>query len=160
MIAFRGNGVLALQSAHNMTPYTMKLTLFFDSYCPLCVTEMNELQRLDSLNPKPLLLLEDIHAEDFQERYPDIDPVAADRVLHARYEDGSMIYGLDVTHQAWQLVGKQRWLAVLRWPIIRWFADLGYRFFARHRYAISFLLTGQRRCKPCAKSRAANCDLP
>lgn len=121
------------------------LTLFYDSYCPLCANEMAQLRRLDT---HQRLRFEDIHADDFSQRYPDIDPQAADRILHARYDDGRMIYGLDVTHQAWALVGKQRWLAVLRWPVIRCFADLGYRFFARYRYGISLVLTGQRRCSP------------
>jgi len=138
----------------------MKLTLFFDSYCPLCVAEMDELARLDALNENPGLIFEDIHAEDFLTRHPDIDPAAVDRVLHARYEDGRLVYGLDVTHQAWATVGRQRWLAISRWPIIRWFADLAYRLFARYRYSISFLLTGQRRCEPCARSRAGDCELP
>lgn len=130
------------------------LTLFYDSYCPLCAAEMDQLRRLDT---QARLRFEDIHGADFSQRYPDIDPLAADRILHARYADGRMIYGLDVTHQAWALVGKQRWLAVLRWPVIRWFADIGYRLFARYRYGISFILTGQRRCTPtggCATSAA------
>jgi predicted DCC family thiol-disulfide oxidoreductase YuxK len=37
----------------------------------------------------------------------------------------------------------------LRWPIISWFADRAYNFFARHRYTISYLLTGQKRGKQC-----------
>jgi predicted DCC family thiol-disulfide oxidoreductase YuxK len=134
----------------------MQLTLFYDSYCPLCVAEMNELARLDQ---HTRLLFADIHSPDFSARYPDIDAQAADRLLHGRYTDGRMIYGLDVTHQAWALVGRQRWLALLRWPVIRWFADLGYHFFARYRYGISFLLTGRRRCQPCAKTGATKCKL-
>jgi len=136
------------------------LTLFYDSYCPLCATEMDQLRELDK---QQRLRFEDIHAADFAERYPDIDPQAADRILHARYADGRMIYGLDVTHQAWKLVGKHRWIAILRWPVIRWFADIGYRFFARYRYGISFVLTGQRRCSPdgsCSTATASTKSAP
>lgn len=128
-----------------------KLTLFFDSYCPLCVAEMEQLAKLDKRN---ILDFEDIHQSNFQERYPSVDPVAADRVLHAMYEDGTMLYGLDVTHRAWQSVGRKAWIGVLRWPIVRIFADLGYHFFARNRYSISWLLTGKRRCEPCAKGKS------
>ena len=124
----------------------MKLTLFFDGYCPLCVAEMNKLRLYDE---RSLLVFEDIQAQNFAERFPHIDPEAADRYLHAQYQDGTMIYGLDVTHQAWRQVGRQRWLAVLRWPAIRWIADIAYTFFARNRYSISYLLTGQRRCEIC-----------
>lgn len=124
----------------------MKLTLFFDGFCPLCKAEMDKLARLDD---KDLLRFEDIQQADFTDRFPNIDPVEADRILHGQYEDGRMIYGLDVTHQAWSLVGCHRWLAMLRWPVIRWFADLGYRIFAKNRYSISYLFTGQRRCESC-----------
>lgn len=125
----------------------MKLTLFFDGYCPLCVAEM---KMLGELNHENNLVFEDIHAPDFQLRYPSIDPVNANKYLHGLYEDGSMIFGLDVTHQAWRIVGRKPWLALLRWPIIRWFADLAYWIFAKNRYSISWLLTGQKRCKACA----------
>lgn len=134
----------------------MKLTLFFDSYCPLCAAEMDLLKELDS---KDSLAFEDIHAEDFASRFPTIDPVAADRVLHGLYEDGSMVFGLDVTHHAWRAVGKKPWIAVLRWPVVRWFADIGYRIFANNRYSISWLLTGKKRCEPCAKNSSSQCEL-
>jgi predicted DCC family thiol-disulfide oxidoreductase YuxK len=133
-----------------------KLIVFFDSYCPLCVAEMNQLALLDTKN---LLQLEDIHQPDFASRYPTIDPVAADRVLHGMYEDGTMIYGLDVTHRVWQAVGKKPWVAMLRWPVIRLFADISYRIFAKNRYSISWLLTGKRRCEPCAKDKSSSCTL-
>lgn len=127
----------------------MKLTMFYDSLCPLCVAEVHQLQDLDNHNS---LQFVDIHRQDFRDEWPHIDPVKADRVLHAQRADGSMVYGLDVSAEAWALVGKHRWLKLLRLPVIRWFSDLGYKVFARHRYAISYLLTGQRRCDVCERS--------
>jgi len=126
---------------------TERLTVFYDGYCPLCVAEMQQLASLDS---KDLLNLEDIQVEDFQGRYPDIDPDAASRILHAKADSGRMYYGLDVTVEAWSRVGRKKWLRILRWPVIRWFADLAYLAFARNRYSISWLLTGQARCERCA----------
>jgi predicted DCC family thiol-disulfide oxidoreductase YuxK len=133
-----------------------KLTVFFDSYCPLCVAEMDQLAALDKNH---LLQLEDIHQPDFATRYPTVDPVAADRVLHAMREDGTMLYGLDVTHQVWKSVGKKPWIAILRWPVVSFFADIGYRIFASNRYTISWLLTGKRRCEPCEKNNSTGCNL-
>jgi predicted DCC family thiol-disulfide oxidoreductase YuxK len=125
----------------------MKLTIFYDGYCPLCVAEMKQLAELDSRGE---LVFADIQDNDFVTRYPHIDPVEADRALHAEYEDGRMIYGLDVTHQVWAKVGKKPWLAIIRWPVVRWFADIGYRIFASNRYTISYWFTGQKRCETCA----------
>ncbi|WP_028021993.1 thiol-disulfide oxidoreductase DCC family protein [Enterovibrio calviensis] len=140
----------------------MTLTVFYDGSCPLCVAEMDQLRALNTQNH---LRFEDILAEDFQSRYPTIDPAAASNVLHGLLSDtdqlndadGQLLLGLDVTHKAWSLVGKKRWIAVLRWPVIRWFADRAYLFFARNRYHISYLFTGKSRCEPCSKGA---CDLP
>ncbi|MGF1704476.1 thiol-disulfide oxidoreductase DCC family protein [Enterovibrio baiacu] len=140
----------------------MTLTVFYDGSCPLCVAEMDQLRALNTQNH---LRFEDVLAPDFQSRYPAIDPAAASNVLHGILSDtdqlndtdGQLLLGLDVTYKAWSLVGKKRWIAVLRWPVIRWFADRAYLFFARNRYRISYLFTGKSRCEPCSKG---TCDLP
>ena len=119
------------------------LTIFYDGRCPLCAAEMKQLRQLDHAGK---LRLEDINRPDFKQRFPHIDPVAADRVLHGQWTNGTLIYGLDVTQQAWALVGRHQWLKLLRLPLVRWFADFGYLFFARYRRQISRLLTGSSRC--------------
>jgi predicted DCC family thiol-disulfide oxidoreductase YuxK len=136
-----------------MTKTVYPLTLFYDSRCPLCVAEMKQLLSLDE---KKNLRFEDIYSQDFADRFPHIDPVDADRILHAEYADGQMLYGLDVTHRAWVAVEKKRWIAVLRWPLIRWIADVAYLLFARNRYTLSYLLTGTRRCERCEIAPARN----
>lgn len=140
-----------------MNKYEYPLTVYFDGYCPLCVAEMNQLRRLNAAGH---LQFEDIHAPDFSLRFPRINPEAANRILHAEYADGTLIQGLDVTHQIWRAVNQKRWLVILRWPIMRRFADIAYRLFARHRYTISYLLTGVRRCESCqiqGSNRAKSC---
>ena len=131
---------------------TMKLTMFYDSLCPLCVAEVQQLQALDKHSA---LQFVDIYGENFRDQWPHIDPVKADKILHAQRADGSMVYGLDVSAEAWALVGKHRWLKLLRLPVIRWISDLAYKVFARHRYTISYLLTGQRRCAVCERSTSS-----
>ncbi|MCL5974609.1 MAG: DUF393 domain-containing protein [Gammaproteobacteria bacterium] len=119
-----------------------QLTIFFDGHCPLCNKEIALLKRLDT---RQKLHFEDIHAIDFVYRYPYIDVVAADRRLHGQLANGQIITGLDVTAKAWGLVGHHKWLQILRWPVIRWFADLAYLVFARFRHPIARLVGG----KPC-----------
>ena len=60
-------------------------------------------------------------------------------------ENGNVFTGLDVTHKAWSLVGVGWLYAPLRWPVISTIADIGYKIFAKHRYQISYLLTGKKR---------------
>ena len=62
------------------------LTLFFDSYCPVCSAEMKELAKLDTAGN---LRFEDIHVEDFATRFPHIDPVAANKIMHGLYAHGA-----------------------------------------------------------------------
>ncbi|TNF35281.1 MAG: DUF393 domain-containing protein [Gammaproteobacteria bacterium] len=124
----------------------MKLTLFYDAKCPLCLAEMQQLKACDMQGK---LVFENIHAPDFKQRYPYIDPDYANRILHGQLESGKIIKGLDVTHMAWSMVGKHKWLAILRWPMVRKIADVVYLVFARHRYRISRLLTGKPRCDSC-----------
>lgn len=120
-----------------------QLTVFFDGHCPLCNKEIMLLKQLDT---RKKLHFEDIHAIDFVYRYPYIDVVAADQRLHGQLANGQIITGLDVTAKAWGLVGHHKWLQILRWPVICWFADLGYLIFARFRHQIARLF-GDKSCQ-------------
>ena len=115
-------------------PESVTLRIYYDGLCPLCLREMQHLQRIDHAQR---LDLQDINAADFTERFPHIDPVQADRILHGELSDGRLLYGLDVTVLAWRLVGRGRWVSFLRWPLVRPVADRVYLFFARHRHRIS-----------------------
>ena len=137
----------------------MQLTLFYDSHCPLCLAEMRQLKACDSAGR---IRLADLHAEDFEQHYPHIDRQRAQRILHGELESGELLLGLDVTCTAWSLVGRHRWLALLRWPVLRWLADGAYWLFARYRHGISRLLTGRPRCDSCTIDNrgdsAGDCD--
>lgn len=123
------------------TKTTVKLTLFYDGQCPLCAQEMKALTARDT---QQQLQLVDIWQPEFATRYPEIDPAAANRVLHAVDDRGDLLLGLDVTARAWSLVGVKRYNC-LRWPLIKPVADIAYRLFARHRYSLSRLITGKAR---------------
>ena len=105
--------------------------------------EISALQRRDSHQQ---LIFENIHEADFNFRYPNINITEADRILHGQLANGNMIYGLDVTAKAWELVDAHRWIQMLRWPLIRWFTDLGYRLFAGLRHPIGRILGRRRNC--------------
>lgn len=124
-----------------------ELTIFYDGGCPLCVSEMRHLCRLDR---EGKIALQDIQADGFAQRFPHIDPLHADQILHGQLANGEMIYALDVTYTAWSLVGKRHWVAVLRWPLVKQVSHWAYLFFAKHRSRISKLLTGRERCEVCA----------
>lgn len=130
------------------------LTVFYDGQCPLCLAEMRQLKASDR---DDLIHLADLHAEDFEQQYPNIDRQQAQRILHGQLASDELLTGLDVTCTAWSLVGRHRWLAMLRWPGVRWLADGAYRLFARYRHPIAALLTGKARCtEACALDAGQN----
>lgn len=124
-----------------------QLIIFYDGGCPLCIKEMRHLKKLDAGQK---IQFENINEDDFNQRFPEVNIENANAYLHGRLPNGDMVYGLDVTHAAWSQVGKGWLIAPLRWPVIRWFADKTYLFFARHRNRISKLLTGEERCSQCS----------
>ena len=124
----------------------MRLKIFYDGFCPLCLIEMRKLQSTDQHSA---LAFVDIQQPGFKEAYPELDWHALNAVIHVQLPDGALVTGLDATHMAWKAVGKGWVYAPLRWPVIGWFADRFYRIFARNRYAISYLLTGKKRCDRC-----------
>tara|TARA_B110000444_G_C18796291_1_gene575036 strand:+ start:985 stop:1329 length:345 start_codon:yes stop_codon:yes gene_type:complete len=111
---------------------------------------MRALSKFDKLNN---LRLEDLHQENFDELFPYVDKVQANKILQAELEDGSMLYGLDANCKAWELVGKNTWFQILRWPILRNMADLAYLLFANNRSLFSYALTGKRRNDRCEDAR-------
>jgi len=128
----------------------MILTIYYDGDCPLCMKEMQLLKRHDN---KKYIHFIDLHNDNFSIDYPHINLSEAIRVLHGQLNTGKMLLGLDVTCKAWSLVGKHKWLTILRWPLIRIVADIIYRVFARYRSKISYLLTGNKICNSCNLNR-------
>ena len=128
----------------------MILTIYYDGHCPLCMKEMQLLKHHDNKNS---ILFVDLHNHDFSKEHPHIITSEAIRILHGQLDTGELLLGLDVTCKAWSLVGKHKWLAILRWPLIRTIADLIYRVFARYRSKISYLLTGNKTCNSCNLNR-------
>jgi predicted DCC family thiol-disulfide oxidoreductase YuxK len=57
----------------------MAFTLFYDGLCPLCEKEIKHLRKYDSQSN---LQFVDIMADDFAERYPQLDWKALDERIH------------------------------------------------------------------------------
>lgn len=122
-----------------------KTIIFYDGACPLCVKEMTALR---SLLGDKVTFVNALNNQSMAD-YPDIEITESLRILHVLDNTGQLRLGVDANVYLWALTGKKPWLRVLRWPIIRPIANAGYWFFARYRYQLSKLLTGQSRCKQC-----------
>jgi predicted DCC family thiol-disulfide oxidoreductase YuxK len=107
------------------------------------------MKKLKTYDNEQRLQFVDIQMTGFTQQYPSLDWDALNARIHLQKENGEMVTGLDATYLAWEAVGKGWLYGWLRWPIIRWFADQFYLFFAHNRYTISYLLTGKKRCEAC-----------
>jgi predicted DCC family thiol-disulfide oxidoreductase YuxK len=112
------------------------LTIFYDGHCPMCSTEMAHLKSYDTYN---IIRLVDIHQDDFNRLYPNINFDEAMKILHAYYGE-NLLLGLEVTHRAWTLVGKGIWVAPLNWPVFKTISHWVYLGIAKYRHPISALL--------------------
>lgn len=109
------------------------LTIFYDGRCPLCSLEMQKLKRYDT---KALIILEDLHQDNFSEHFPNVDIQKAMKILHGHYQ-GKTLLALEVTHRAWTLVGKGALVAPLQFPGIKQIAHGVYLLLAKYRHPIS-----------------------
>lgn len=127
-----------------------QLVIFYDGKCPLCVNEMQHLSRIDKDRS---LSFFDIHNPKLLIEHSDINFSDANDILHGKTANGEVLKGLDVTYEAWRLVGKGYLIAPLRWFWLRPIADKVYLLFAKNRFTVSRWLTGKPRC-------TESCELP
>ena len=69
------------------------LTLYFDSQCPMCRTEMQQLQARDA---NGALRFVDICAPDFACPLPGVRQADLLRLMHARRADGQVVVGVEL----------------------------------------------------------------
>lgn len=117
-----------------MQSTTPELTLYYDGQCPLCQAEMAFLQTRNSAGR---LAFVDITQTDFVPSSQPFSCEAAMAQIHGRLSNGDVLVGVPVFSKAYALAD----LPVLSWLLSRrWLQPLlqaGYRWFAKHRHAIS-----------------------
>jgi len=115
-----------------MTSSIYPLTLYYDSHCPLCLAEM---QNLMLRNEQGKLIFTDIHAADFIPPTGYSQKTLLERI-HAKQADGQIIHSLEVFRRAYEAVGLGWVTSFTRWPLLGRFLDSFYPIFARHRHRI------------------------
>ncbi|WP_075649872.1 thiol-disulfide oxidoreductase DCC family protein [Vibrio ponticus] len=121
------------------------IAVFYDASCPLCVREMTALSKYLAKRVTFVNVLD----SDLMSSYPEISIAESKRVLHVIDDSGALRLGVDANVYLWELTGTKRYLSLLRLPIIRNVANIGYWLFARNRYQLSRLLTGKAKCEQC-----------
>jgi len=115
-----------------MTGSIYPLTIYYDSHCPLCMAEM---QNLMLRNEQGKLIFADIHAADCIPPAGYSQKTLLERI-HAKQADGQIIHSLEVFRRAYEGVGLGWVTGFTRWPLLGRFLDSFYPIFARHRHRI------------------------
>lgn len=113
-----------------------KLTLFYDGACPLCQAEILFLSRR---NQAGLLDFVDINSARFDSGSIGISCEQALAAMYGQYANGALIQGVAVFPEAYRRAN----LPFLAWmfsrKLLQPILQVGYRFFAKNRHAISSL---------------------
>jgi len=129
---------------HLQDPSAFPLTLFYESACPLCDSEMRNLMLR---NTEGLLRFVDVSAADFAGPPPGCSREDLLTLMHGLRADGRVIRGVDVFRLAYLAVGLPAVSRALSLPVLRQLSDALYPWIARHRHQfprwISRLLFGR-----------------
>jgi predicted DCC family thiol-disulfide oxidoreductase YuxK len=120
-----------------MTNDLQKLTLYYDGACPLCQAEI---LFLSSRNQDGLLDFIDVNSDRYDPMTVGVSCEQALAAMYAQYADGELIHGAKVFPEAY----RRAHLPFLAWlfsrPYLEPILNLAYRFFAKFRHQISWLL--------------------
>lgn len=138
---------------------SVELTLLYDGGCPLCLREVNLLQRRDRARhgDHPRLSFVDIDRADYNpEAYGGISYRDAMGRIHAITSQGEVLRDVAVFRRAYALIGLGWLYAPTRWPVLRPLVDGAYGLWAGWRLR----LTGRPDLDSLCRDRGGSCTLP
>ncbi len=113
-----------------------KIKLLYDGECPLCVLEVNFLQKRD--RGRGLVSFVDIADDDYDPRENGgVDFATAMGRIHAVLADGSVIQNVEVFRRVYEILGIGWIYAATKWPIIGPVVDALYGIWADWRLAVT-----------------------
>jgi len=113
-----------------------KIKLLYDGECPLCLREVNFLQKRDA--GRGLVAFVDIAAENYNpEENGGISFAAAMGRIHAVLADGTIIQNVEVFRQVYDILGIGWIYAATKWPVIGFLVDIIYEIWASWRLTLT-----------------------
>ena len=126
------------------------LTVFFDGACPICDREIALMRKLDR---RWRLVFCDFSRPDYDSTSINISPADLGRIIHARWDNGSVITGVDVFRAMWEAVGLGFLARLSRLSLVEPLVLDAYAWFARNRLR----LTGRSPACTGEGCRSAHC---
>ncbi len=113
-----------------------QIKLLYDGECPLCVREVNFLQKRDA--GRGLVAFVDIADDDYNpDAHGGIDFETAMGRIHAVLPDGTVIKNVEVFRRVYETLGMGWVYAATKWPIIGPIVDKLYGIWADWRLALT-----------------------
>lgn len=113
-----------------------KIKLLYDGQCPLCLREVNFLQKQDG--GRGLVVFVDIAEDDYRpEENGGVDFEAAMGRIHAVRADGVVIRNIEVFRQIYDVLGIGWIYAATRWPLVGPLVDGLYALWANWRLRLT-----------------------
>ncbi|BAG00769.1 thiol-disulfide oxidoreductase DCC family protein [Microcystis aeruginosa] len=113
-----------------------KIKLLYDGECPLCLREVNFLQKQDA--GRGLVAFVDIAAENYNpEENGGISFAAAMGRIHAVLADGTILQNVEVFRQVYDILGIGWIYAATKWPVIGFLVDIIYEIWASWRLTLT-----------------------
>lgn len=113
-----------------------QIKLLYDGECPLCLREVNFLQRRDA--GRGLVAFVDIADENYTpEAHGGVDFETAMGRIHAVLPDGTVIKNVEVFRRVYETLGMGWIYAATRWPIVGPIVDRLYEIWADWRLALT-----------------------
>ena len=120
------------QKVNSLTPEAKPypLTVYFDGECPICRREI-DLMKL--LNRKERLQFIDFAALAYRSEEHELNPCDLNRVIHARWSEGTIITGVEVFREMWEAIGLGFLARFSRRPLLNKLLVQAYTWFAKNR---------------------------
>jgi predicted DCC family thiol-disulfide oxidoreductase YuxK len=128
------SGEILTQSASTAPGW--KIELLYDGECPLCMREVNFLQKRDA--GRGLVNFVDIADDDYNpEAHGGVDFETAMGRIHAVLADGTVVQNVEVFRRVYTILGMGWVYSVTKLPIVGAIADFLYAIWAKWRLAIT-----------------------
>ncbi|MBV5260144.1 DUF393 domain-containing protein [Synechococcus moorigangaii CMS01] len=115
---------------------TWKITLLYDSQCPLCLREVNFLQRQDQ--GRGLIRFVDITADDYNPAlYGGVTFRAAMERIHGVLPDGTVLQNVAVFRYVYEVLGLGWVYGITKLPVMGQLADWVYGIWAKYRLKLT-----------------------
>ena len=117
-------------------PTAWRIKLLYDSACPLCVREVNFLQRRDA--GRGLVAFVDIVDDNYiPAEHGNVSFAAAMGRIHAVLPDGTVVKNVAVFRQVYEVLGMGWVYAITKLPVIGSVVDRLYELWADRRLAFT-----------------------